>query len=64
MQTVTARPVPRDQRHDCPPPEHPKLTAFLEAMAMAGAIWDMTGALMTQAMRRQYDDDCNKGGTR
>jgi hypothetical protein len=49
---------------DCrpvPPDEHPRLTALLEALAMAGAIWDLTGAMAVQAWRWRQAADCEDG---
>jgi hypothetical protein len=46
---------------DCPPEpkdEHPRMTALLDALAVAGAIWDVTGAMASQAWRRREAADC------
>jgi hypothetical protein len=46
---------------DCPPApqdEHPRLTSFLAAMAMAGSPWHPGAALAAQMLRRQLEADC------
>jgi hypothetical protein len=56
MRQLTSSARPAEPTQDCgpaPADDHPFLTALMEGLAVAGALWYPTGALAAMSSRRQ-----------